>query len=455
MIGDLVLITPAIATLKKAYPDCRISIIVREYAREVVDGHPLIDEVIVDRIVAGRARGIRGYLDYVKEIRELNFDVGINYFNEMPYALLMLWAGIPYRVGDVSRFLHGWMYNCGVFQHWRDYTRHEIEQNLELLSPLGVADPDPQFSLHIDPAAAEKAKDLLKAQGIGEKDLLIGVHPGTGGGNKTYWPEYYARAVSQLIKKFGAKVILTGGPAEAAAAEKIMQLSDPQPINLVNKTTLSEFIALLKRLNLYIGVDTGPLHIAAGFKVPIVALFPTKAVKPTKWGPWGTRHVILHHPWSCKLSCFPKKCGFTDCQKSIEPEEIVEAAGTLLAGEGLKTHQEAFTEWVRNSFNILLVGRMSPELDFFYNELSLNGFHAVKIDYTPDPLSLIKLYGAEDINIVHQLGNFGTIRLVLSHLLSGLFLFIPVLLIRKRNLGFKSLKEIIGFYIKEFRSSIL
>ncbi|MEE8638179.1 MAG: glycosyltransferase family 9 protein, partial [Candidatus Margulisiibacteriota bacterium] len=143
-IGDCVLITPAIAALKKRFPKAKITILAQELTKDLFTTNPHVHEIIID----------------INDIRSRNFDLAIHYFNEMPYALATLKAGIKYRLGNPSKFPVGWFYNIKASQNWRDILKHDVEQNMLLLKPLGITPPYPKLDIQVDKEALSKAEEL-------------------------------------------------------------------------------------------------------------------------------------------------------------------------------------------------------------------------------------------------------------------------------------------------------
>jgi len=449
MIGDLVLITPAIRAIKKNYPSSTITLMVKNYTKELLTGHPDVSEIIIDKNIEGEIRSILDLINYFLMLRKKKFDIGITYLNKPFYAMMMCFAGIPYRIGDKSKILHGFLYNFGVFQHWRDYTKHEIEQNMDLITPLGINELNPQVTINVNYDAQQKIKDLLSKEYINDNDYIIGIHPGTGGGNKPYLPEDFAQAINLINKQIPkAKIIITGGKNEEAAAEKIYSLCTKKPILFVNRTSLPEFISLINKFNLYIGVDTGPFHVAAGFGIPIVAIFTTKAVKPS----WNTRNIILRNPYSCKLQCFPRKCDFSVCQKAIKPEDIANAANDLYHGKGNSSIAESQADWIKKSINILFIGKETEELACI---LSKYGCNSIQINDKISIRSLIKAYKKEDINIVCSLSKRHKLKIWISYIFSIITLEIHILIIDRIDRRIKDPKELLQLFINSFRKSIL
>lgn len=416
MIGDCLLITPAIHLLKQKYPNSKLSILCLEYTKSIFENNPDIDEVITDK----------------ESIKPKKFDLSIHFFNELKYALLAKQAGIPIRIGDTSKPLISWLYTQKAKQNWNNLFLHEVEHNCELLKPLGIdiANPPP-MQLSVPKEGEEFAKKFA--------GKIIGIHLGTGKGNKAYLAERFAKIVDELIERHQATVILTGSKKELKASEIIMRTCKHKPINLVHKTNLNQLIGIISKMDIFIGTDTGPLHIAAALGKKIVAIFATKFVKPSEWGPWKTPHIIVRKKIKCNLSCLPAKCLFDDCLKQIQPKEIINAVDKLLEG---KTHSEE--DWLRLSYNILTNDEKT------YTELSSERYNVVKLS-SYSIFDIIKIIKKEDINVIHWVGNSGKINISLARLLSTPSAPIPPLLIIDKKRKSSNYKELIDRYNKAFR----
>ena len=424
-IGDCLLIIPAIALLKKRFPSARITVLARPYTREIFANDPDIDEVINDPAS-------------VEFIKKQDFDCSIHFYNELPYAMLAKRAGIKYRLGDGSKPLLRPFYNLQSDCRWSDLTLHEVEHNILLLKPLGIELPNTPPPLQI------KAP-LLSRYEFKPNEFVVGIHLGTGHGNKAWLPDRYAKVVDHLIEKWKATVVLTGSKSEIPAAQTVLGLCRKPPLDLVDKTTLSELIALISRYNLYIGVDTGPLHVAAALGIPTVAIFPTKFVKPSEWGPWQTRHTIIRKSAKCSQKCLPRDCPFDDCLKGISVEDVIEGIEILKQGGGNHNLAEARLDWFKRSVNVL------TNKDEIQRELSLNGFHAVKLETALSVTKLVRQIIKEDINIIHWVGHSRPLALTLAKLFSILWAPLPPLLIYERDRRDYSASALLGFYMGKFK----
>jgi ADP-heptose:LPS heptosyltransferase len=316
MIGDTILLTPIISALKTRYPDSRITLLMRPGMEEVIKNNPEVAGYIF----------LTGYLELLRRIIAEKFDMAIVMEdNPTPkWAYLTFLAGIPKRIGDKSRLLYGWIYNQGVWLNSADPSLHHVELYLKLLEPLGIKGVRPPLKLIPDPEAEKKMEKLVPAN-------AIGIHIGTGGGNRALLPETYAEIANLLAKKPGRSVVLLGGAMESKTLMAMQNHLKVPFIDMVNKLSLQELFSAVKRLGLFIGVDSGPLHAAAAFKIPIVAIYTAKDVNPNRWLPWQTKYIAIKSPAeACKEKCSHRECEKDYCLKAIKPEDVVEAALKLL-----------------------------------------------------------------------------------------------------------------------------
>ncbi|MGB9598859.1 MAG: glycosyltransferase family 9 protein, partial [Minisyncoccales bacterium] len=223
MIGDTALITPALSLLRQHFPNTNITLLIQSYPKELFQNHPDVNEIIIDKIAEGKVCNFLSFLRYVKEIKEKNFDLAIAFYNEFPYALLIRLAGIPYRIGDRSKIIFGWMYNVKVYQKWADLTKHEVEHNLELLKPLGI-NPQrsfPKLKILLSDEQKNYLKTFLVTNNINEKDLVVGINPGIGRTSRAWFPQRYAKVIDFLVENFSAKIIITGTEKDKVAVKEI------------------------------------------------------------------------------------------------------------------------------------------------------------------------------------------------------------------------------------------
>ncbi|MFN2257988.1 MAG: lipopolysaccharide heptosyltransferase II, partial [Desulfuromonadaceae bacterium] len=265
-IGDAVMTTPALMVLRTGCPDAEIVLLTNPLVAPLFKYHPAIDRVLV-YARKGKHRGIRGFFRMVLELRREKFDAALLLQNAIEAALLVFAARIPCRVGfptDARRLL----LSDPVGLTPADKTLHHTDYYLTLLRRLGFKAQDTSLCLHITHAEKEWARTTLKS------DNVIAVNPGAAYGSAKRWfPERFAAVADILAQRYGATILLTGGPGEREIGEDIAAFMQCDCINKVGKTDVREMMALLAGSRLLITNDSGPMHVAAAFGVPIVAVF--------------------------------------------------------------------------------------------------------------------------------------------------------------------------------------
>jgi len=414
-VGDVVLTIPSILALKKTYPNVGITILGRSFVRELLGSHPAVDEIIVDQYAEGRIKGWRQSLAYVKEWRNGNYDAVIYFASSAKYVLTGFLAGIARRIGDRGKLLYNLFYTDGVFQAWNNPTKHTVELNLSLAGCLGADIASPELLLYPAKEALAYAQKIFDRHGLTDKDYVVGIHLGAGGSGRSNRPwrmDGYAAVINALSKEYKLKWILTGGEHEKKLAAELLRLVEPQAvvIDLTGKTSLSQLVAIIKRYDLYMSVDTGPMHIAAALKRPVLLISPTKGGKPCWWGPWDTRQMIVRKRIKCPLPCVPSQCRKDSCLQDIGADEVIAAARTLLEGQGNLAREDIFADWCRKSFNILVIDTEGGKYISFAQKLQEQGLNALYHKPKAFRLSttcwreILELLIQNDINIIHLPG---------------------------------------------------
>ena len=342
-IGDVVFTTPAVRGLRERFPDARFTYIVEPAAAPIVAGNPLLDEIII----ASRGRGIAGLaeeLALVGRLRAARFDMAID-FHGGPRSSLLTWlSGAPVRLGYqvVGR---SWMYTMRVPRPRRPRARHSVENQWDLLSALDIPLPDAaRFPVEMrpDPRAAEAVSERLARAGVGADHRVIVVHVSAGNPFRRWPTAAFVALVTELVAHDRRRrVIVTSGPSELQAAGGVIAqarlLLDPADRDHVlscGEFSLAELRALVDRAALYIGGDSGPLHVAATSTVPIVGLYgPTLPVRSAPWRApqWITESVEVEG-LECR-PCDQRTCvpGDFRCLTRLRPEQVIDAAERALA----------------------------------------------------------------------------------------------------------------------------
>jgi ADP-heptose:LPS heptosyltransferase len=345
-IGDVVFTTPAIAALKDRFPSAAITYLVEPAAAPVVAGHPLLADVVV----APRRPGIRGLIADVGLGRALShrgFDVAID-FHGGPRASLLTWlSGAPARIGyEVAG--RSWMYTTLVPRARELRARHSVVNQWDLLEPLGVAPADPSrfpVQMPLNAASASQVRAKLDSAHVAPGDRVVVLHVSAGNPFRR-WPVESFGAVAAALASLDrdVRIIVTSGPSEADAAANVIanaraRIPAPARDQVLDcgEFSLGELRALLDRAALYIGGDSGPMHIAATTPVAMVSLYgPTL---PARSAPWRDPRLTSLSVEAQHLPCRPcdqRRCvpGDFRCLTGIAPGDVIAASARLLQGNG-------------------------------------------------------------------------------------------------------------------------
>ena len=343
LIGDVVFTTPAVAALRQQFPEARITYLVERAAEPVVRHNPNIDEVLV----AERPRGLRRLaydLRLARALRAARFDLVIDFHGGPRSAWLTRATGAPRRIGYRLPG-RSWAYTTHL--SWSRALlppRHSVENQWDLLGPLGIARPEPGrpgVEMPEDPRAAERVRQRLTAAGIDQRARIVVMHASAGNPFRRWPAEHFARVAADLARReLSRRIIITSGPSESGSADTIaaaaQQIAGDAGERIVRcgEFDLSELRALVARAALFIGGDSGPLHVAATTSVPVVALFgPTLPERSMPWRAPSARAIAVDGgPLPCR-PCHQRSCvpGDFRCLTGVGPERVLAAAEQLLA----------------------------------------------------------------------------------------------------------------------------
>jgi predicted lipopolysaccharide heptosyltransferase III len=342
LIGDVVFTTPAIATLRRHFPDATISYLVERAAAPVVRHNPHLNEVIV----AERPRGWRRVpydLALARRLRRERYDVVIDFHGGPRSAWLTRATGAPRRIGYAlpGRYL---AYTDRVA--WTPALvppRHSVATQSELLQPLGLPLPalgSPPVEMPPDAAAITAVDERLRAVGVIVGTPIVVVHVSASSPFRRWPADHFADLAAALLGAHGdLRIIFTAGPAERALQGDVTGMARARAgdhasrVLALGDVDLAELRALIDRANLYIGGDSGPLHIASTTHTPIVALFgPTVAERSR---PWRDPHIptlaVDAGPLPCR-PCDQRHCvpGDFRCLTTLGVDQVTAAAMALL-----------------------------------------------------------------------------------------------------------------------------
>lgn len=355
-IGDVLLTVPALAAIREEFPQAHISVLVNSGTEETLTGCPFINDLIIfDRKTKGLPF-IKKYLEelgFLLRIRQGGYDMTVDFTGGDRAAVISLLSRARYRIAKHSgkRSLWG-KHLIATHQAHLDGHSHVVLQNRELLRTVSIDASPVAVTLHIPAETENKMRNRLSNYGVTEEDFLIHVHPSSRWFFKCWKDEYMAQVLSGLLKQ-GLKVAVTSAPdkKEIALVERILSLipsefrqngiNHPSLLPLQGATSIKEIAALSQACDLFFGVDSAPMHIAASVGTPVVALFgPSGAFN---WGPWDNdvslstpytqrkgiqhsgRHTVIQQERSC-VPCGKDGCEGTKrsaCLDDIRPDDVL------------------------------------------------------------------------------------------------------------------------------------
>jgi len=337
LIGDVVLTTPLLGALRRRYPDAQLTYLVEPAAAPIVAGNPHINTLVVVPRRRGLAR-LRDDLSIARRLRRERFDVAID-LHGGPRASWFTWAsGAPTRIGyDITG--RSWMYSQVVRRTADEAPRASVANQWDLLAPLGVGPADPArdpLEMPEDPRAAADVARRLREAGIGGAHPLVVIHVSAGNPFRR-WPQASFEAlVMTLARRDPARrIILTSGPSDAHAARAVADAARGQlgplahAVPDLGEFDLAELRALVGRAAVYIGGDSGPLHVAGTTTTPIVALLgPTLAERSMPWrDPRWFAEAVDAGALPCR-PCRQRTCAPGDfrCLTRITADQVAAAA---------------------------------------------------------------------------------------------------------------------------------
>jgi len=315
-IGDSIITIPALRELRRIFPDAKLTLMVKPWARDIFVGADYLDDILVyDK---GSRGGIGGIAKIVKEIRAKKFDTAILFQNAFEAAALAFFARIPIRIGFPTDG-RGLLLTHRLNRTKEIVDAHQIYYYLNIVSQIeekffGESHVDflhPQYKLEINKEQQEAARKVLNKFEVSPGKALIAINPGATNSRARRWiPDRFADLADKLIDRGDCNVVFIGAASENDIAEGIIRQMRHKPVRLTGRTTLSESIGVLSLSDLLISNDTGPAYVSAALCTTTLTIYGSSnfwSICPTS----PTSHII-HFP----VHCSP--CMLTDCPTQHE-----------------------------------------------------------------------------------------------------------------------------------------
>jgi ADP-heptose:LPS heptosyltransferase len=451
VLGDVVVTTPLIEGLKKRFPTCEITYFIRHDYIPLLESDPRIKGFIDDTLPYTLKIGAWGhFFKLCREIRRAKFDLFIGSWEKPRYGVLAFLSGIKLRFGHNSSFWNRVFYTHTIKIDYLDFFIHKVQYNLSLLKPLGIASNFPV---------------TLKITTIRQVDVpYIVLHLDAGNPIRILFKEQFLAIVKGLISESTVRIVLLGREKNLKTADYIMnEIGETnRVVNSVNKLDLTEVKDLIAYSTCLIGSDSGPVHIASGFHVPVVVYYLNRIQNACHWGPWMTPHRIVMSQHTCVDKCSPEQCIKTTCREALLPQDILLAYKHLMKEkkDDIEFDEPDIYHWLKTTVTIAVFGQVTKEM---LSYLTREGWSFVQVDSSLSLKNLNKLLSENNINMFlfpSKLSLFQQLRIeVLRRWLSNYIAFFPKIFIAyspfsfelqiRRNLKNRERKRLYVFFFRK------
>ena len=332
-LGDIIHALPAVSALRRTFPHARISWLVKSEWAEILEGHPDLSEVIsVDFRV-------RSWWEIISRVRARAFDCVVDLQGLLRSGLIAALSGASLRVG-FARGREGspWCYTHRVplpgadDAPWRLLDIHAVDRNLEVAKFFGALTDPPQFWLPRWDEDRAVINQLFAEAGVEPHDRLIAMVPVSRRTVKNWPVERFVAVAASLVEQRNRKIVLLGSPRDHPIGRRFSDALGTALINLIGKTRIRQLSLVFDNVRLCLANDSGPIHVAAACRVPVIACFgPTN---PKATGPYGTGHVSMVSRTTACRPCGLRTCRnphHLECLESISVEDVVRQAERMLA----------------------------------------------------------------------------------------------------------------------------
>ncbi|MHC4182363.1 MAG: glycosyltransferase family 9 protein [Planctomycetota bacterium] len=337
-IGDVVHVLPALRSLRSNFPDSKITWLVEDKASDILAGHPDIDEVITfprkkwqrNILKISKITNILSEIfSFYKKLRKDYYDIVIDFQGNLKSGVMTLMTGSENRIGFERGYCKEFNYLFTTHRIRPPRKRmHKIDKNLALLSGLDIETSFHRPELPVSRADEEYISRFLDTS-INDSLPMIIVHPCTSKfGSYKQWPvSNYALLADRVLESYEANVIFSWGHGEVDAVNEIVTSMKHKALVACETKSIKQLIELMRRADLFIGGDTGPLHIASILGIPTVGIYGPK--DPVIYGPYHGKAVVVRKELWCS-PCKKRTCSDPECMTSLLPEDVFHAVNKLM-----------------------------------------------------------------------------------------------------------------------------
>lgn len=330
-LGDLVLSTPVFSSLRKAFPRAWIACLTFLENREVLEGNPFLDEVILyDK--KGSEKGILGNLIFAFELARKKFDLVIHLHATNRVHLAGWLARIPVRIG--WRRKCAWALTHSYEDVKKEGRKHEAEYNFDLLKPLGITAPSTfETFFPLSTESHLSFEMLAKHLSLTQDKPWVVLNPSASCPSKLWPPERFGYLADKISEKYDCRFIAIGRQTDRPQVERLRSRTSVPIYDLSGRLNIGMLGVLLKNAALLVSNDSGPVHIASAVGAPVISIFGRKqpGLSPTRWGPLSGDSRVVWKDVGCE-ECLAHKCQIHFlCLDAVSVEEVFQAVEELLS----------------------------------------------------------------------------------------------------------------------------
>jgi heptosyltransferase-3 len=338
-LGDVVLTTPVFESLRQFYPQASITALVNKGTETMLVENPNVDRIFVLERDKNHIADLKKQLSLIAKLRKLRFDLALELTNNDRGAAYSFLSAAkrrlgyrPKRIKILDRHL---LFTDLVAQRPGE---HIVDRHLRMIEHLGYQPQSRPPRLFWEREEKRKVEDILTRFGLSKKHDFIVLHPILKAKYRAWRIEGYAKLCDFLKETFGLRTIMVCGKSqdEIDFTNAIADMTESRPLNLGGVLSLRELIVLISKATLFIGIDSGPMHMAAAVGTPLVAIFGPQ--NRLQWGPYGEDHSVIQKDWDC-VPCVKRGCndsGKSRCLDELSEEEVIEVVGKKL--ESILSH---------------------------------------------------------------------------------------------------------------------
>ena len=335
-IGDLMLVTPVLTTLRANFPRAKITLLADMKLRDLVEHNPNLDDcMFMDK---KRDSNLFSLWRFIQHVQVRHFDLVINLHRNERASAVAAFSGAKRIVGYSKPFFS---FSFNEVMPNRHFIKHQVEAHFDVLRDFvgikKIVNNGLEMTLTDE---MEKAAEEIFAENFPEKSPVIALNIGASWLTKRWPTDYFARVADSLIAE-GYHLAFMGGPTDIDLVNECrsqMKNKDSEQLKIfTGQLSLGVLAGFLKRCALFITTDSGPMHVGVAMNVPVVTMFGASPVPG--FSPYDSKDILLKTPdkcHPCRIHECPKKTEPLSCMRHITPEKVIDAAHTLLAETGGK-----------------------------------------------------------------------------------------------------------------------